>query len=195
MPFASRLQHGGYYTARDAVFTGKQLPAVPKYLVPPYWGSIGCQTLRQLNIDDRCFETSAGTSRHRLVPNTTEGVSWALLGLKMNSDSRTVRRCQSDEKGTGLAISHVLPFAELLVRSQTASGRCCDRPSGRQDSVVWCGLVFLCLQTKLMMAATLTAVTVLQQNCCDHYRTVQLTAMTKLHSSYLKSLCTLNFRM
>jgi hypothetical protein len=33
---ANRLQHGGYYTARDAVFIGKQLPAFWKYLVPPY---------------------------------------------------------------------------------------------------------------------------------------------------------------
>jgi hypothetical protein len=34
--FASRLQHSGYYTARDAVFAGEQLPAFRKYLVPPY---------------------------------------------------------------------------------------------------------------------------------------------------------------
>ena len=91
-------------------------------------------------------------------------------------------------------MSHVLPFAERLDRSQNASERC-HRDTGLSLlglDAIHCAFEQMMRWFRIFKLLLCAAVTVLQLNCSEGYQTVQLTAVSKLQSWYLKLLCVLN---
>jgi len=94
-------QYSGYYTTRDAMFTGRQLSAVGEYMVPPYWWYIGCQTVRQLDTADGCFETSVVAVERASNPIPLRASVEPALGSQSIlihglSTQWIYHRCQSD---------------------------------------------------------------------------------------------------